>query len=54
MARFIVRRVASMIAVLFAISVLTFVIFQAIPNGDPALRLAASARLVAPEKLPTI
>ena len=40
MARFIVRRVASMIAVLFAISVLTFVIFQAIPNGDPALRLA--------------
>jgi peptide/nickel transport system permease protein len=40
MPRFIVRRVASMIAVLFAISVLTFVIFQAIPNGDPALRLA--------------
>ena len=36
MARFIARRVASMIAVLFAISVLTFVIFQAIPNGDPA------------------
>ena len=26
--------------VLFAISVLTFLIFQAIPNGDPALRLA--------------
>jgi peptide/nickel transport system permease protein len=40
MPRFVVRRVASMIAVLFAISVLTFVIFQAIPNGDPALRLA--------------
>jgi peptide/nickel transport system permease protein len=40
MARFVLRRVASMIAVLFAISVLTFVIFQAIPNGDPALRLA--------------
>jgi peptide/nickel transport system permease protein len=40
MPRFIARRVASMIAVLFAISVLTFVIFQAIPNGDPALRLA--------------
>jgi peptide/nickel transport system permease protein len=40
MAAFIVRRLASMVAVLFAISVLTFVIFQAIPNGDPALRLA--------------
>ena len=26
--------------VLFAISILTFLIFQAIPNGDPALRLA--------------
>jgi peptide/nickel transport system permease protein len=40
MARFVVRRVLSMILVLFAISVLTFLIFQAIPNGDPALRLA--------------
>jgi peptide/nickel transport system permease protein len=47
MPRFIVRRVASMIAVLFAISVLTFVIFQAIPNGDPALRLAG--RLATPQ-----
>jgi peptide/nickel transport system permease protein len=40
MATFIVRRLASMLAVMFAISVLTFLIFQAIPNGDPALRLA--------------
>src|SRR6202011_2702725 len=40
MAAFILRRLASMGPVLFAISVLTFVIFQAIPNGDPALRLA--------------
>jgi peptide/nickel transport system permease protein len=40
MSTFVLRRVASMIAVLFAISLLTFVIFQAIPNGDPALRLA--------------
>ncbi len=40
MARFIVRRFFSMMAVLFAISVLTFLIFQAIPNGDPAVRLA--------------
>ncbi len=39
MARFIVRRLFSMVAVLFAISVLTFLIFQAIPNGDPAVRL---------------
>ena len=38
MGRFIVRRVASMVGVLFAISVLTFLIFQAIPN--PAVRLA--------------
>jgi peptide/nickel transport system permease protein len=40
MARFVIRRVTSMIAVLFAISVLTFLIFNVIPNGDPALRLA--------------
>ncbi len=40
MARFIVRRVIGMIAVLFAISVVTFAIFNVIPNGDPALRLA--------------
>jgi peptide/nickel transport system permease protein len=39
MARFVVRRLFSMIVVLFAISVLTFLIFQAIPNGDPAVRL---------------
>jgi peptide/nickel transport system permease protein len=38
MGRFVVRRVASMVGVLFAISVLTFLIFQAIPN--PAVRLA--------------
>src|SRR4051794_35416402 len=29
-----------MVAVLFAISVMTFFIFNVIPNGDPALRLA--------------
>ena len=39
MARFVIRRLFSMIVVLFAISVLTFLIFQAIPNGDPAVRL---------------
>jgi peptide/nickel transport system permease protein len=40
MARFVVRRVLAMAGVLLAISVLTFLIFQVIPNGDPALRLA--------------
>jgi peptide/nickel transport system permease protein len=37
---FIVRRLIGMVAVLFAISVVTFAIFNVIPNGDPALRLA--------------
>jgi peptide/nickel transport system permease protein len=40
MARFIVRRAASMVAVMFAISVVTFAIFNVIPNSDPAVRLA--------------
>jgi peptide/nickel transport system permease protein len=40
MARFILRRLLSCIALLFAISVLTFLIFEAFPNSDPALRLA--------------
>jgi peptide/nickel transport system permease protein len=38
--RFIVRRLLQMIGVLFAVSVLTFLIFQVIPNGDPAERMA--------------
>src|SRR3954452_11371441 len=37
---FIVRRLASMVFVLIAISIMTFLIFQAIPNGDPAVRIA--------------
>jgi peptide/nickel transport system permease protein len=40
MARFVVRRVTAMVAVLFAISVVTFSIFNVIPNSDPAVRLA--------------
>ncbi|MGA2007364.1 MAG: ABC transporter permease [Solirubrobacteraceae bacterium] len=40
MLRFAVRRLFSCIALLFAISILTFLIFEAIPNGNPALRLA--------------
>ena len=40
MGRFILRRLVAMLAVLFAISIVTFSIFNVIPNGDPALRLA--------------
>ena len=40
MARFIVRRLIAMVLVMFAISVLTFLIFNVIPNGDPAVRIA--------------
>src|ERR687890_211664 len=40
MGRFIVRRVLQMAFVLWAVSVLTFFIFQVIPNGDPAERMA--------------
>ena len=40
MARFVVRRLAGMVAVLFAISVIVFLIFNVIPNNDPALRMA--------------
>jgi peptide/nickel transport system permease protein len=40
MARFVVRRLASMVVVLLAVSVLTFLIFNVIPNGDPAVRMA--------------
>jgi peptide/nickel transport system permease protein len=40
MARFVARRLASMVLVLFAVSVLVFLIFNVIPNGDPAVRIA--------------
>src|ERR1039457_6710925 len=40
MTRFLVRRMMAMLGVLFLISVLTFLLFEAIPNGNPALRLA--------------
>jgi peptide/nickel transport system permease protein len=39
MVRFVVRRLIAAVGVLFVISVLTFLIFQAIPNGDPAQRI---------------
>jgi peptide/nickel transport system permease protein len=40
MTSFIVRRLLGMLLVLFAVSVLTFMIFNVIPNGDPADRMA--------------
>ncbi|HEY1594771.1 MAG TPA: ABC transporter permease [Thermoleophilaceae bacterium] len=40
MAAFAIRRILSAIAVMVVISILTFLLFEAIPNGDPALRLA--------------
>jgi peptide/nickel transport system permease protein len=40
MGRFVAKRLAGMVAVLFAVSVLTFLIFNVIPNSDPALRMA--------------
>src|SRR5215471_13870332 len=40
MVRFIARRVLGMVAVLFAISVIVFMIFNVIPNSDPAARIA--------------
>jgi peptide/nickel transport system permease protein len=52
MVRFIVHRIVSCIALLIAISILTFLIFQAIPNGDPALRLAG--RLATPQDVQNV
>ena len=40
MLRFAVRRILNMAFVMWALSVLTFVIFNVIPGGDPALRIA--------------
>jgi peptide/nickel transport system permease protein len=50
--RFALRRFVSMGLVLVAISILTFLIFQAIPNGDPAQRLAG--RTSTPETVAAI
>src|SRR5215212_3968966 len=40
MTAFIIRRLIAMVFVLFAVTVLVFVIFNVIPNGDPADRMA--------------
>jgi peptide/nickel transport system permease protein len=43
MVRFILKRLAATVLVLFAISVLVFLIFFATPGVDPAARIAAAA-----------
>jgi peptide/nickel transport system permease protein len=40
MARFVVRRLLAMLLVMFLISFLTFALFELIPNGSPAARIA--------------
>ena len=40
MGRFVVRRLVGMVAVLFAISVIVFLIFNVIPDNDPAQNMA--------------
>ncbi len=40
MGRFVVRRLMQMVLVMFAVSVITFLIFNVIPNSDPAVRMA--------------
>jgi peptide/nickel transport system permease protein len=50
MLRFVVRRLIGMALVLFAVSVLVFLIFNVIPNSDPAERMAgknATPQLIA-------
>jgi peptide/nickel transport system permease protein len=50
MARFVLRRLAGMVAVLFAVSVIVFLIFNVIPNADPARQMAgrsANPQLIA-------
>jgi peptide/nickel transport system permease protein len=38
--RFLIRRLFAMAVVMVVISILTFLLFEAIPNGNPAFRLA--------------
>jgi peptide/nickel transport system permease protein len=40
---FVARRLVQMVVVLFAVSVLTFAVFNVIPNGDPAARMAGKS-----------
>jgi peptide/nickel transport system permease protein len=43
LARFILRRLAGMVAVLFAVSVVVFLIFNVIPSSDPAQSMAGKS-----------
>jgi peptide/nickel transport system permease protein len=43
MGRFIARRLVGMVFVLFAVSIVVFLIFNVIPNSDPAQRLAGKS-----------
>jgi peptide/nickel transport system permease protein len=52
MARFAARRLAGMVAVLFAVSVLVFLIFNVLPNSDPARQLAG--RTADPQRIARI
>ena len=52
MARFVVRRLLQAILVLFLVSIFTFLIFQVIPNGNPAYRLAG--REATPETIAAV
>jgi peptide/nickel transport system permease protein len=52
MIRFVIRRTIAAFLVLIAISILTFLIFVAIPNGNPALRLAG--RTASPEDIASV
>lgn len=49
MIRFVIRRVMSMVGVMIVISIITFLLFAAIPNGNPAQNLAG--RLANPEEV---
>jgi peptide/nickel transport system permease protein len=40
MRRFVLRRLLSMLLVMFAVSVVVFTIFNVLPGGDPAVRMA--------------
>ncbi|MDQ3676492.1 MAG: ABC transporter permease, partial [Actinomycetota bacterium] len=52
MARFVLRRLVGMLLVLLAVSVLTFLIFNVIPNGAPEDRMAG--RSSTPEQIAAI
>src|SRR6476469_4108170 len=52
MLRFVVRRLIAMVAVMFAITVLVFLIFFATPGVDPARQLAVRHQFSLDEPLP--